>query len=154
MNHFISGIIKIIILEAQAGLLLFDRLLGDRFAKQVKWAFIALALAMTFAWTNYGALRGNFTLTHHWEQFHFYLGAKYQKEVGWFDLYRAALMADRETAHALTVTEIRDIRTFELMSVDQALQDAPRVRARFTDERWAEFKADWLRMLQMPNDWN
>ena len=154
MNHFISGIIKIILLEAHAGLVFFDRVVGDKYDRQRRFAFIFLACAMVFAWTNYGALRGNFTIVQSWEQFHFYLGAKYQHEVGWFDLYKASWLADRETAHALNVKEIRDISTFELVPVETALVDAPRIRARFTDERWAEFKADWLRMLQVPNDWN
>src|SRR5438874_495065 len=104
MNHFISGIIKIIILEAQVGLLLFDAVVKDRFEKQKKAAFIVLSACMVFAWSNYGMLGGNgLHLVHHWEQFHFYLGAKYQKEVGWFDLYRAAVLADAETTHVIHV---------------------------------------------------
>src|SRR5581483_9270512 len=103
MNHFISGIIKIILLEAHAGLLLFDRVMGDGFLKQRKFAFIGIAAAMVYAWTNYGGFH-----VHHWEQFHFYLGAKYQKEVGWFDLYKAAVLADAETTHRISTQQIRD----------------------------------------------
>ena len=148
MNHFIAGIIKIILLEASLGLLLIDRLISGQLEKQRLWAARILTLLMVFAWCNFGALRGNFTLVHHWEQFHFYLGAKYQQEVGWFDLYKAAILADRESTHVLDrIPQIRDISTFEVVPVEKALEDGPRVRARFTDARWAEFKDDWARML-------
>ncbi|MDX2009043.1 MAG: glycosyltransferase 87 family protein [Myxococcaceae bacterium] len=86
---------------------------------------------------------------HQHEQFHFYLGAKYQKEVGWFDLYIAAIMADRETINAMAnVTKTRDNHTFEEMPVEKALEQAPRIRAKFSDERWAAFKADWVTMVR------
>lgn len=86
---------------------------------------------------------------HQHEQFHFYLGAKYQKEVGWFDLYIAAIMADRETVNVMAgLTKTRDNHTFEEMPVEKALEQAPRIRAKFSDERWAAFKADWVTMVR------
>lgn len=155
MNHFIQGILKIVLIEAQVGLLLFDRLVpDDRYAKHRRNGFLLLAGLMLLAWSNFGGLRGGGGLIHSWEQFHFFLGAKYQKEVGWFDLYKAAVIADRETANALRgMATIRDIHTFELMPVEQALEDTPRVRAKFSDERWREFKEDWVRMLGRPGNW-
>lgn len=239
MNHFISGIIKIVLLEGSIALLLIDRLLSEapaRYERARSYAFTVLAGLMVFAWANYGGLRGNvswpyvmlalplillvgwlvraafrpapqprpageydglwgrvlrlgdalaprlrkdkavavlvavalvFTfvfvgvktraapLVHQWEQFHFYLGAKYQKEVGWFDLYKAAILADRETVNAMrSVTKTRDLTNFEEVPVEQALQDGPRVRARFTPERWEAFKRDWTTMTQVwPMDW-
>lgn len=154
MNHFIQGIIKIALIEAQVGLLVVDRLLpSDRFPRHRRNWFLVLAGLMVLAWCNFGGLRGRGSLVHGWEQFHFYLGAKYQKEVGWFDLYKATVIADRESARALNVAQIRDLHTFELVPVEQALADAPRVRAKFSDARWAEFKDDWLRMLQRPGNW-
>lgn len=148
MNHFVAGIIKIALLEASLALLLIDRLVDGKWEKHRLWAARALTLLMVFAWCNFGTLRGNFTLVHHWEQFHFYLGAKYQSEVGWFDLYKAAILADRESTHLLDrMTETRDISTFEVVPVEKAMEDGPRVRAKFSDARWAEFKEDWRRML-------
>ena len=151
MNHYISGIIKIMILEAGAALLLFDRFLAGRFERQRKVGFAVLAGLMVFAWCEYGSFR-----VHHWEQFHFYLGAKYQKEVGWFDLYKAALIADREPdgPHVLgTVTETRDLTNFEVVKVEQALADAGRVRAQFSDERWSAFKEDLRRFSALVPWW-
>jgi hypothetical protein len=155
MNHFIAGIIKIILLEASVGLLLIDRLVDGKFENYRKWAARILAFFMVLAWCNFGGLRGNFGMIHEWEQFHFYLGAKYQSEVGWFDLYKAAILADRESTHLLDgMRETRDISTFEVVPIEKALEDAPRVRAKFTDARWNEFKADWTKMVATNIGWH
>ncbi len=155
MNHFIAGIIKIILLEASLGLLLIDRLVDGKWEKQRKWVARILAFVMVLAWCNFGGLRGDFGLVHHWEQFHFYLGAKYQAEVGWFDLYKAAIVADRESTHILDgLKETRDIATFEVVPIEQAMADAPRVRAKFSDARWAEFKDDWRKMISNSGGWD
>ena len=147
MNHFVAGIIKIILLEGSLALLLIDRLVEGKWEKQRLWGARILTLLMVFAWCNFGLLRGNFGMVHEWEQFHFYLGAKYQQEVGWFNLYKAAILADRESTHTLDrMTQTRDITNFEVISVDQAMKDGPQVRAKFSDARWAEFKEDWRRM--------
>ena len=151
MNHYISGIIKIMILEAGAALLLFDRFFAERFERQRKIGFAVLAGLMVFAWCEYGNFR-----VHYWEQFHFYLGAKYQNEVGWFDLYKAALIADRDVdgPHILgSVTETRDLTNFEVVKVEQALADAGRVRAQFSDERWSTFKEDLRRFSALVPWW-
>jgi hypothetical protein len=223
MNHFISGIIKIILLEASVALLLIDAVAGDRFEKVRLRAHGVLAGLMVFAWCNYGAMRhnlGTFTtltslpvilgcawliqaafgtahsprmahfrealgrrrkavalalvvalsggwvaggvamgrlpLVHPWEQFHFYFGAKYQREVGWFNLYKAALLADRETVNVLAgVQTTRDLTNFEQVKPEVALADAPAVRARFSDEAWASFKADWALYTRLfPVNWS
>lgn len=223
MSHYLSGILKIITIEAFMALLVIDRLTGDKWEREKRYAFTALVTVMVFGWTNWGGGRtgtnpwwivaaigvvwlcawmvraalgretsdrakkfavamGNLGRTfklpavatasivagavaigycwlgvrnesiawvHQHEQYHFYLGAKYQKEVGWFDLYTATIMADRETINAMAgVTKTRDNRTFEEIPVEQALQDAPRIRARFSDQRWEAFKADWVTMAK------
>lgn len=224
MNHYISGIIKIVLLEASVALLLIDRLLGDRFLDARRKAFGLLAGTMVFAWANYGELRGGVSsgfvlalipvillaawfieagfgdgvtremksfrawatrtfnrptagrwvaiglasalvlswaglglrtrsnlLVHPWEQFHFYLGAKYQRELGYFNLYKAAILADSESpSGALAeLSTTRDLKTFDEVSVNAALSDAKEVRARFSDDRWAAFKSDWRKMAQI-----
>lgn len=223
MSHYLSGILKIIVIEAFMALLVIDRLTGEKYEREKHYAYSALVTAMVFGWTNWSTGRADTrpgwilaaigvvwlcnwlvraatgretsqraqnlakTLTrvsqatrlpvkavaviaasllafaycwlgvrnesigwvHQHEQFHFYLGAKYQKEVGWFDLYTAAIMADRESINAMAgVAKTRDNHTFEERSVEEALREAPRIRAKFSDERWAAFKADWATMAQ------
>ena len=240
MNHYISGILKIILIEGSIALLLIDSLSQDRFAKARSRAHGVLAGLMVFAWCNYGSLRqgidvltalssiplilfsgfligfafdpkraervsalaawakarkgrlgnalagavpklslsakplavglaillsgawvgggvaaGKLPLVHPWEQFHFYLGAKYQREVGWFNLYKAAALADRETVNALgTMPTTRELRTFDQVPLNVALRDAADVRGRFTDEQWKAFKSDWATMVGLwPMNW-
>ncbi|MBK7858893.1 MAG: hypothetical protein IPJ65_09800 [Archangiaceae bacterium] len=151
MNHFISGIIKIIILEAQVGLLLVDALTKGQFERHKKLAFLLLSASMVLAWTNFGQLNGTgLRLVHHHEQFHFYLGAKYQAEVGWFDLYRAAAIADSETTRALRIDKLRDNETFELEPISKAFEDRDRIVGRF-GPRWEDFKRDWVLLMTPPN---
>ena len=228
MNHFISGIIKIVILEASVALLLIDLMAAGRFERERARVAGVLAGLMVYAWANYGALRANtsvaYALTalplvlacawllqagfgealsermkrlrswaagfspqrgpkvvtvtlaallslgwvsqgvqsgavvmvHPWEQFHFYFGAKYQREVGWFNLYKAAILADRETSNVLArVPSTRDLTTFDEMPIETALKDATEVRARFSDEAWVSFKNDWVTMTRLfPLDWS
>ncbi len=150
MSYFVLGILKSFVLEAQSALLLLDRVLLDRFRWQRKWAFCGLAALMVLAWDHFGAFQG----VHEWEQLHFYFGAKYQKEVGWFDLYHAIVLADRETTQLIHVDAVRDLHTFEPEPMQQVLADAPRVRARFSPERWEAFKRDWVEMSRHPLDMN
>ncbi|MHB8874066.1 MAG: hypothetical protein ACYC8T_10305 [Myxococcaceae bacterium] len=158
MNHFIEGILKIGILEATVAVIVVDRLLAaakeQRFEQGRKAAYVSVAVLAVFAWGHFGSLRGGGAVVHIWEQFHFYLGAKYQKELGWFDIYKATLLADRESARVLGgVASTRDLRTFEVVPVSEALSDAARVRAAFSDERWSEFKRDWMVLAAMPVNW-
>ncbi len=223
MNHFISGILKIVLLEASAALLLIDVLVPEKFRQERARAHAVLAGLMVFGWANWGSPRGGLSpfwmiscvvvilacglligsafgedgkalaerfhvpefarskrnaviltvvlsfgwvfvgtsrgelpLVHHWEQFHFYLGSKYQREVGSLNLYKAALLADRESAHVLDrVDRTRDLTNFEEISVSQALANADEVRGRFSPERWEEFKRDWVAMVNIsPIDWS
>lgn len=116
---------------------------------------IVLVVLLSGGWVGGGVAAGKLPLIHQWEQFHFLLGAKYQGEVGWFNLYKAAILADKETANVLgTMPTTRDLTTFEQMPIDVALRDADQVRARFSPERWAEFKADWAAMARLwPINW-
>jgi hypothetical protein len=116
---------------------------------------VALVVILSGAWVGGGVAAGKLTLVHQWEQFHFYLGAKYQREVGWFNLYKAAILADRETAHVLAdMPTTRDLTNFEQVPLDVALRDAAEVRARFSDAQWEAFKTDWATMArQWPMNW-
>jgi hypothetical protein len=136
------------------GLVLLEHLIGERYKSQRRGAWLVLALGMVFAWSNFGQLRGGGNLVHQWEQFHFYLGAKYQQELGWFDLYPAVLVADREGPNALAgVRSFRDCATFELVPVQQAFDQADRIKKRFTLERWAAFTRDWGKLLERGGPW-
>ncbi len=161
MNHFIAGILRIVLLEAGVALLVLGRVIaGDarvsgrrRRTRRLDVAFAALAALSLVAWTDFGALR-NGGLVHRWEQYHFYFGSKYLREVGYADLYKATILADREGGRVLAgARRTRDLTTFDDVPIAQALGDASRVRASFTDARWAEFKRDWQTLSQNDTFW-
>ncbi len=116
---------------------------------------VALVVILSGAWVGGGVAADKLPLIHQWEQFHFYLGAKYQHEVGWFNLYKAAILADRETVNVLgAMPTTRELNTFEQVPLDVALRDAAAVRARFSDEQWQAFKTDWATMARLwPINW-
>jgi len=168
MNHFIAGILRIVLLEASVGLLLLARVVRSDDkprTRKLNAAFVIVAALSLFAWTNFGALRGGGGLVHRWEQYHFYFGSKYLREVGYFDLYKATLLADRETGGVLRgASRTRDLSTFDEAPIpSDYLQpaglppppgsDAARVRAKFSDERWRSFKADWLALSRGDTIW-
>jgi hypothetical protein len=124
----------------------------DRRAKPIA---IAVVVITSGAWVSGGVVAGRLNLVHTWEQFHFYLGAKYQRELGWFNLYKAAILADRETVNVLReLPTTRELTTFEQVPIDVALKDAAEVRARFSDAQWENFKNDWATLTRVsPINW-
>jgi hypothetical protein len=141
MNLFISGILCMLLLEANA----LTALLSPRRTR----VFAGIALLSALLFTNFGRLHGGH-LVHPWEQTHFFLGSKYLREVGYFDLYKAVLLADREGRGRLReVRQTRDLHTFDLqpVSFDQ------RVRAKFSDARWRQFVSDWNELSRWDAPW-
>ena len=70
MSYFVAGILRIILLEASAALLVIARLLprdDARTQRRLDLAFKIVAVLALFSWTNYGALRGDGNLVHRWE---------------------------------------------------------------------------------------
>ncbi|MFO0599350.1 MAG: glycosyltransferase family 87 protein [Myxococcaceae bacterium] len=123
---------------------------AEALVKRAKVAAIVLVVVVSGGWVTGGVLSGRALLVHQWEQFHFYLGAKYQREVGWMNLYKAVILADRETVQTLAqLKTTRDLATFETIDVDAALAHPEEIRGRFSPERWEEFKADWVRMSNL-----
>jgi|CXWL01.1.fsa_nt_gi hypothetical protein len=90
-----------------------------------------------------------------WNVFHYYLGAEYYGELGYYDLYPAALHADREGVGAFAeVTRVRDQITYEVVRRSEAEADFDPA-AHFTPERWRNFAADVeaLSRHESEDDW-
>ncbi|HEX8951063.1 MAG TPA: glycosyltransferase 87 family protein [Polyangia bacterium] len=157
MSYFVAGILRIILLEASAALLVIARIVRPddaRAQRRLDLAFKLIAVLALFSWTNYGALRGGGNLVHRWEQYHFFFGSKYLPEIGYFNLYKATILADRESAKTIGfVRTTRDLTTFDEIPVERALADAAAVRAAFSDARWAAFKRDWSTIAQGGANW-
>ncbi len=82
---------------------------------------------------------------HAWSQVHYVIGTKYFEELRYFDLYSGMLLADREGANNFkNVRKVRDLHTYEVVSVQVALDGAREdgLRERFSDARWSQFQED------------
>lgn len=107
-------------------------------------AFLVLGLFGVLSFGSFGAFHGpGFGLIHTGEMFTYYMGAKYAPELGYDGLYVATLQADAESpAPRLSDAKVgRDLRNGEVVPIEQLREDR-RVRERFSDERWAAFRAD------------
>ena len=121
-----------------------------------RWLAPAIVSSLLAVWVSFGVARGSLPLIHHAEQFHFYLGAKYQREVGWFDLYPATIAADRETVNVLaSARHVRDIHTFRVITIEDAEPAIERAKQKFSPEQWERFKADWTETTRhYPHGWS
>jgi hypothetical protein len=106
---------------------------------------VLVVLAVLFAFGvfhNLGTMRGG-TFVHTADMFHYYIGPKYFKELGYDDQYKAVVVADTEQGNELAGSPfLTDLRTYQNTSREKVLEDASRVRNLFSDERWAAFKND------------
>ncbi len=113
----------------------------------------ALALA---AYVDLGRLHPVGIWVHYWDTFHYLVSAKYFDELGYDGLYEATVIADTEDDPESLIPQIpiRSLSTYEMESRGAIAARAHRVRARFSEERWAAFKADiaWFRAID-PLQW-
>jgi len=95
--------------------------------------------------------------------FHYYMGAKYFKELQYGGLYDYCLLADVETHNKLNVfgkrkgryqiKQIRDLNDYSKIKAQDAVRRARENREQdFTDERWESFKRDWTLQTAYFND--
>ncbi|MDY7095564.1 MAG: glycosyltransferase 87 family protein [Acidobacteriota bacterium] len=82
-----------------------------------------------------------------WNVFHYYLGAEYYDELGYHDLYRAALVADSEGTDGegagvwRSIDRVRDLETYRVEPREEELAEYRPLEA-FSPERWSAFRAD------------
>jgi len=83
-----------------------------------------------------------------YEFFHYYVGGKYAREVGYTRLYDAAVLVDRDTGFAHRSGEIANLGAHrggpEFKRLADVLPEEAAIRALFTPERWAAFTRDVL----------
>src|SRR5580693_2098609 len=95
------------------------------------------------------------------EFFHYYIAAKYFKELGYESLYDCTAFADREIAQEENrppringyVRDLDDVLVDK--TYDQAIEHCQTDRrTHFTDARWESFKSDLRELHRMvPDDW-
>lgn len=135
--------------------------LGTRYTIWTNWILIgALSVVGLLAVENYRATdyyRFNSYLNAY-EFYHYYIGSKYGREVGYTDMYAASLIADSETGMKWKDKSgtIRDLATGRHVNHKQFLDRADEYKAKFTPERWEEFKKDivWFKKHLVDYRWN
>ena len=123
-------------------------------------AAILAAVAVLSAYSYVQGNRGNGLWLNGYEFFHYYLGGKYAREVGYTNLYNAVVTADAEDGFRRMAVTIRDLDSGRMVQTTHVLKNRERYRNLFNEERWREFKTDtaffrarvpsslWHRMLQ------
>ncbi|MBP9143141.1 MAG: hypothetical protein KBF21_15345 [Thermoanaerobaculia bacterium] len=132
-----------------------------------RWLFATVGLVSALTYFNFGAFHfGSFV--HGWDTFHYYLGAKYFRELSYDRLYDCATVADatREAADSDAIfaarlahaerRKVRDLRTNELEPTTELLAHPERCTTRFTPDRWREFRQDvaWFRDRESAGRWD
>lgn len=94
-----------------------------------------------------------------YEFFHYYLGSKYARELGYTHLYDAAIVAETENNFRVKSPSLRNLETGAIIPAQQVLSHREAYKALFSEARWAEFARDvdflhkdfdtrtWKRML-------
>jgi hypothetical protein len=111
--------------------------------KWVKAVAIALAVLGIGAYFRFGDL-GYSNYYHRWEFFHYYLGSKYDRELGYERLYLCTAVAqiDLGQANEVRARKFRDLSEDVLAPTEAAVEHPEVCRDRFTAERWESFKQD------------
>ncbi len=96
---------------------------------------------------------------HGWDTFHYYVGSKYFRELGYERIYECVAVADSlEPAYRQRVTlrKITNLRTNVLEPAAGVVAEPQRCTDRFTAERWREFRHDvaWFRAREAPERWD
>ncbi|MBW2282379.1 MAG: hypothetical protein JRG82_16695 [Deltaproteobacteria bacterium] len=128
-----------------AGLLAGPRLRG--LSGLLRWrdpALAVLAAASLFAYLNAFEMHGALGASHPFEFYHYYVGAAYFPELGYTGLYEASVIADLEDdpEHFDPRARVLNQRTYEYERRGQVRMRADEIKARFTPERWIDFKRD------------
>ncbi len=84
------------------------------------------------------------TFFNAYEFYHYYMGSKYAREIGYTRLYAATIIADDETGRKYSNPQntIRNLATGTYISVDEVLKNRDQYKAYFSPVRWEEWKKD------------
>lgn len=131
---------RIILLLVLAGIFLFLAL-GRPLSKRTRTLVFVVLGGALLSYPNFGFFHVyQYGTIHYWDAYHYFMGAKYLPELGYFKLYEATYVAGRELGAFSDITHVRDLPTYLGRWVSSI--DAQAVRGRFSGERWEMFKRD------------
>jgi len=151
--------VKLGVAALGAGLLLLEILLRragrpDRLKRLRDAGLAAAGLAAALCWWNlfqphFDPPRSALGWVHFSDAFHYYMGPKYFRELGYFDLYECCAAAEQRLGDGEQVARrtYRDLESNVTVSGRTLLANARRCEARFEPARWQLFVHDveWFR---------
>ena len=140
--------IKAIIALTAAGLAVYEGILIAQkkpprkvWVKGIAFALAAMSIGAYFRYGDFGYV--NFYHRH--EFFHYYLGSKYDRELGYERLYECVAVAQSDSGQTNEVRarKMMDLRIDTIVPTQAVLSHPEECRDRFkSPERWEAFKAD------------
>ena len=120
--------------------------MGQVFARsKVRNAILGVMGVLAFlSYFNFGAFHF-WSFVHGWDTFHYYIGAKYFKELSYDRLYECVAIADSQEPNLRRRVELRkmtNLRTNHVESTADILAHPERCTSHFTAQRWESFKHD------------
>lgn len=137
-----------------AGRLLLERrgALAGGLARGLDFALLLAGVLAAAAWWNF--FQFNFPMFGHpSETYHYYIGSKYFRELGYTRLYTCTALADAEAGRPEVATRsLRDLVTNRVEPAARSLAQPQACKDHFTPERWRAFSRDvaWFRS-QLPS---
>jgi hypothetical protein len=138
-------------------LLAFDARRARHARRGLFGLFGTAAVVAVLTYFNFGAFHFG-TFVHTWDTLHYYLGAKYFRELSYDRLYECIAVADAaepRLARRVERREITNLRTNVLESTAEILAHPERCTDHFSADRWRRFRADvaWFRGREAPRRW-
>jgi hypothetical protein len=98
---------------------------------------------------------------HRWEFFHYYMGAKYFKEIGFEGIYTCAAVAENDLGFVkdAKARKLRDLRVNLIVSSEEWIKHPEKCKdgfeRPFSPEKWESFKQDvaFFRRVSLGNYW-
>ncbi len=147
-----------------AGLLLIEargRKLGERLSektlKRIGIAFTVLGFLAYFDFGNPNVRYGDYYHRH--EFYHYYLGAKYSRALGYTRLYECTMVAEVENGRGAEIRkrQIRDLRVNLIKPVTETyvFSNPEECKKRFSPDDWEAFKKDvsWFESVSRGGYW-
>jgi hypothetical protein len=115
-----------------------------RTRKTIAYVMTALAFLVYFDFFNPNVRYEEYYHRH--ELYHYYLGSKFSKELGYLRLYECTMIAEIELGRGANVRkrEVRDLRENLIKPVESTyiVKDPDQCKKHFTKDRWEAFKTD------------
>ena len=147
------------------GLLMYElraARLRERIARRTKrWVAVTLTVIAFFTYFDFFNPNVRYSEYYHRHEFyHYYLGSKYFKEIGYTELYECTAVAEVDLGRGAAVAK-RDLRDLHVNLIKPikdtyVLSDPGKCKNKFTPERWEAWKkdVDWFYHSSVGSYWD